>query len=105
MVLSQQQMLESVQSHNPLNGAVFSDISFGFMPAFKNLDDEQVHLSKDHHGELSVMHLLDGLPESWIKEKDARGAALTLKSEIIAGFLRNAQFYTLSEIVNDIKDS
>ena len=105
MVLSQQQVLESAQSHNPLMGAVFSDISFGFMPAFKNLNDEQIHLSQDRHGELSVMHLFDGLPENWIKEKDAQGAALTLKSEIIAGFLRNAQFYTLSEIVNDIKDS
>jgi len=105
MFLSQQQVLESTQSHNPLNSTVFSDISFGFMPAFKNLHDEQVRLSQDHHGELSLMHLFDGLPESWIKEKDEKGAALTLKSEIIAGFLRNAEFYTLSEIVNDIKDS
>ena len=51
------------------------------------------------------MHLFDGLPECWIKEKDDQGVALTLNNDVIAGFMRNARFYTLSEIVNDIIDS
>ncbi|VAW53828.1 hypothetical protein MNBD_GAMMA07-1783 [hydrothermal vent metagenome] len=105
MFLSQQQVIKQHKCYSPCHGAVFSDISFGFMPAFKNLNDEHVHLSRDHYGKVSVMHLFDGLPESWIKEKDAQGAAITLKSEIIVGFLRNATFYTLSEIMNDIRDS
>lgn len=105
MIQTQQQIISYHNNYNQFNGAVFSDISFGFIPAFKNLKDEQIHLSRDHHGEVSVMHLFDGLPENWIKEKDDQGAALTLKSEIIVGFLRNAEFYTLSEIMNDIRDS
>lgn len=105
MYLSHHQVVRQQDAYHQFNGVVFSDISFGFMPAFKNLKDHQVHLSKDQHGELAVMHLFDGLPECWIKEKDEQGIALTLKSEIIAGFMRNAEFYTLSEIVNNIKDS
>jgi len=105
MYMSHHQAVVQQGVYNQFNGVVFSDISFGFMPAFKNLKTQQLHLSKDQNGELSVMHLFDGLPESWIQEKDGQGIALSLKSEIIAGFMRNAEFYTLSEILNDIRDS
>lgn len=103
--MSHHQAVQQKGRYHHLNGAVFSDVSFGFMPAFKNLIDQQIHLSTDAHGELSVMHLFDGLPDHWINEKDAQGKALTLKSDIIAGFMRNARFYTLSEIMNCICDS
>ena len=105
MYMSHHQAVRQQGAYHQFNGVVFSDISFGFMPAFKNLKSQQIHLSQDHNGELSVMHLFDRLPECWIKESDDKGVALTLKDEIIAGFMRNAQFYTLSEIVNNIKDS
>jgi len=105
MYMSHHQAVEQQGVYNQFNGVVFSDISFGFMPAFKNLKTQQLHLSKDQNGELSVMHLFDGLPECWIQEKDGQGIALSLKSEIIAGFMRNAEFYTLSEILNNIHDS
>ncbi len=105
MYMSFHEAVEQQDVYHPFNGMVFSDISFGFMPAFKNLKDQSIHLSIDRNGELSVMHLLDGLPDYWIKEKDEMGVAQSLKSEIIAGFMRNSIFYTLSEIVNDIHDS
>ncbi len=78
---------------------------FGFMPAFKNLKDDEIHLSTDAHGELSVMHLFDGLPNHWINEQDSQGKALTLQAEVVAGFMRNARFYTLSELMHSICDS
>ena len=105
MYMSHHQAVQQQAVYYKFNGLVFSDISFGFMPAFKNLKDQTIHLSVDQNGELSVMHLFDGLPDSWIKEKDDQGIALTLKNEVIAGFMRNAKFYTLSEIVNDVVDS
>lgn len=105
MYMSHHQAVRQQGVYHQFNGVVFSDISFGFMPAFKSLKDQQIHLSIDQDGDLSVMHLFDGLPDYWIKEKDDLGMALTLKDEIIAGFMRNGEFYTLSEIVNNIKDS
>ena len=105
MYMSHHQAVEQQGVYHQFNGVVFSDISFGFMPAFKNLIDDRIHLSIDHNGDLSVMHLFDGLPESWVGERDELGVALTLRAEIIAGFMRNAEFYTLSEIVNKVKDS
>jgi len=103
--MSHHQVVEQQGVYHQFNGLFFSDISFGFMPAFKNLQNQHIHLSSDTNGDISLMHLFDGLPECWIQEKDEKGAALTLKSEIIAGFMRNAEFYTLSEIVNKIMDS
>ncbi len=105
MYMPYHQVVQQQDACHYFNGVVFSDISFGFMPAFKNLKDQQIHLSKDINGELSVMHLFDGLPDHWVHEKDKQGVALTLKSEIVAGFMRNAQFYTLGEILHSIRDS
>lgn len=105
MYMSHHQAVQQQVKYHQFNGAVFSDVSFGFMPAFKNLKDDVIHLSTDAQGELSVMHLFDGLPDHWVNEKDSLGKALTLKTEIIAGFMRDARFYTLSEIMHSICDS
>ena len=105
MYMTHQQAVEQQGTYYRFNGAVFSDVSFGFMPAFKNLHSDQVHLSTSTDGQPSIMHILDGLPDAWIDEKDEQGRALTLKSEIIAGFMRNAEFYTLSEIIQSVRDS
>ena len=103
--MSHHQAVQQQVRYHHFNGAVFSDVSFGFMPAFKNLKDDEIHLSIDTQGDLSVMHLFDGLPDHWINEKDSQGKALTLKTEVIAGFMRAATFYTLSEIMNSLCDS
>ena len=105
MYMTHQQAVQQQGTYYRFNGAVFSDASFGFMPAFKHIKNQQVHLSTDLNGELSVMHILDGLPETWIEEKDEKGRALTLKPDIIAGFMRNSEFYTLNEIIQSVRDS
>jgi len=105
MYMSHQQAIKQQGIYHQFNGAVFSDVSFGFMPAFKSLKDERVHLSTDSHGKLSVMHLFDGLPDHWVQERDEKGKALCLKSDVIAGFMRDARFYTLSDIMHNIIDS
>jgi len=105
MYMSHHQAVTQQGAYSQFNGVVFSDISFGFMPAFKNLKTQQIHLSKDQYGDLSIMHLFDGLPDCWVQEQDGQGVALSLKPEIIAGFMRNGEFYTLSEILNNIQDS
>ena len=104
-MFTEQQALQQKKNYFQHNGAVFSDLSFGFIPAFKNLEDEQVHLSLDECGEISVMHLFDHLPDHWIYERDEGGRALSLQPSIIAGFMRNARFYTLGEIMGHILDS
>lgn len=105
MLMTQQQVLQIKPIMCGTQGAIFSDVSFGFFAAFKNLHDEQIHLSMDQQGKISFMHLFDHLPAEWINEWDSQGRAMSLRSGIIAGFMRNSQFYTLTELMSDIRDS
>jgi hypothetical protein len=40
------------------------------------------------------MHLLDGLPDEWVVERDAAGRVRAIKDSVIAGFVRDGRFYT-----------
>ena len=86
-------------------GAVFEDLSFGFMPAFKNVNNQEVHLCTYEDGALSVVHVLDGLPWHWVQEWGDDRRPVSLIPGIIAGFMRFGRFYTLHEISNRICDS
>ena len=85
-------------------GAIFSRASFGFMPAFKNLITKETHLSTYDDGIPSVVHVIDGLPGHWVAEWGDDGRAISLKSEIIPGFMRNGSFFTLNAIMYDLCD-
>lgn len=65
-----------------------------FEPAFRDDATGQVELSRYANGDLAPMHLLDGLPADWIIERDQDGRACALKASIVAGFVRDGEFYT-----------
>jgi hypothetical protein len=46
------------------------------------------------------MHLIDGLPVEWVSDRDAKGRPAALKSTVIAGFVRDGQFYTREQAAN-----
>jgi hypothetical protein len=66
----------------------------GFLPAFQDLTTEETHLSVNEDGSLAAVHLLDNLPDHWVVERDDQGRITALKEGIIAGFMRQGQFYT-----------
>jgi hypothetical protein len=37
---------------------------------------------------------MDGLPEEWVADRDAGGCPRALKPSIVAGFVRDGEFYT-----------
>jgi hypothetical protein len=102
--MSQSQVAQQQSAYAQLGGAVFGDASFGFMPAFKNLHNDEVHLCAYDNGELSVVHVLDGLPAYWVEEWGADGRPVNLCPGVIAGFMRFGYFYTLSEITHELRD-
>lgn len=65
-----------------------------FQPAFRDLETGCVALARFKDGSPAPMHLLDGLPSAWVLERDAAGRAVTIKSSVVAGFLRQGRFYT-----------
>jgi hypothetical protein len=105
MHMSQTPQARPADVYNHSRGAVFSDASFGFMPAFMDIHNLEVHLSAYKDGNPAVVHILEGLPASWVSEWGHDGQAVALKTGVIAGFMRNGRFYTISEILNDLRDS
>jgi hypothetical protein len=68
--------------------------SGGFRPAFHDLASGRTALARFADGRPAPMHLLDGLPENWVVQRDASGRVCAIKDSVIAGFVRNGLFYT-----------
>jgi len=69
----------------------------GFVPAFYDLMTGRAEIARFADGRPAPMHLLDGLPDEWVVERDARGGVRAVKSSVIAGFIRGAYFYTRAQ--------
>ncbi|HEY9050592.1 MAG TPA: hypothetical protein VIQ03_03550 [Gammaproteobacteria bacterium] len=93
-----------IQAENP-SRAVFGDASFGFMPVFMDVHTRETHLASYRDGQPAVVHVLDGLPYKWVEEWGSDGRPVSLKPGVIAGFMRGGVFYTLSNILNGLRDA
>jgi hypothetical protein len=69
----------------------------GFLPAFCDLETGRTEPSRLADGMLAPIHLLSGVPAEWVVTRDAAGGVSTVKSSILAGFLRDGRFYTREE--------
>lgn len=71
-----------------------------FAPAFRDEDTGHVELSRYANGALAPMHLIDGLPGEWICARDAKGHPCALKPTVVAGFVRDGEFFTREQAAN-----
>ena len=69
----------------------------GFRPAFYDLASGRTALARFADGRPAPMHLLDGLPDEWVMQRDAAGRPSALRHSVIAGFVRDGLFYTREE--------
>jgi len=69
----------------------------GFVPAFFDTHTSAVYASRFADGRPAPFHLIDGLPDAAVAERDAAGRAVLLRSSIVSGFLRDGFFYTREE--------
>ncbi len=74
--------------------------SRGFIPAFCDMENGTVQLARFKDGSPASMHLLEGLPEDWVKERHASGRVVVTKDSIIAGFLHQGRFFTREQAAN-----
>ena len=105
MLLSQSQVNQQYYNYQQSGSAIFSDAAFGFMPAFMDIITEEIHLSTHDDGMPAVLHVLDGLPLSWIDAWGEDGRADSVRTGVIAGFMRAGHFYTIDEILNSLCDA
>jgi hypothetical protein len=68
--------------------------SRGFLPAFYDSESDVIQIARFQDGSPAPMHLLDGLPNEWVRERLPSGRVTIIKHSVIAGFLREGRFYT-----------
>lgn len=105
MLLNQSQVEHQYSHYKQSGPALFGDAAFGFMPAFMDVLSEEIHLSTYDDGTPAVLHVLDGLPVSWIGEWGDDGRPDSVRLGIVAGFMRGGCFYTIDDIMNSLRDA
>lgn len=79
--------------------------TFGFMPAFRDVVTGETHLSTNADGSLAPIHLLDGIPDEWVVERNAQGLAVALRETIIPGYVRSGRFFTHGQLQAGLLDA
>lgn len=68
-----------------------------FQAAFRDTATGRVELARFENGIPAPMHIFSGLPGEWIIRRDESGQPVALLDTIVAGFVRDAVFYTREE--------
>jgi hypothetical protein len=68
-----------------------------FLPAFRESRSGRVERARFEDGEPAPVHLLAGVPEEWVIERDDHGQVVAVVETVVAGFLRGGVFYTREE--------
>ena len=68
--------------------------AYGFIPAFYDTQSRKAMASCFANGTPAPIHVLEGLPQEWVMQRDTSGRVVVAKDSVIAGFLYQGEFYT-----------
>jgi hypothetical protein len=71
--------------------------SNGLRPAFMDTDTNSIYLSCFSDGQPAPFHLLDGLPDDPVLQRNASGKVEAAKPAVVSGFVRSGRFYSREE--------
>lgn len=97
MFVQSNRLIEENRHFEGTPGVSQNNSDAGFVPAFKNSECGEVVISCFSDGRTAPFHMIDGLPDHWIAERDPQGRALEIKSTVISGFVRLGEFFTRQE--------
>ena len=96
-ILSQQLLHKQNIAYAKSGGVSENNRTAGFVPGYLNTHSGVALRSRFADGKPAPIHLLDGLPDTWVLSRDKHGQVLSLKPGVIAGFLRDGILYTREE--------
>ncbi len=70
-----------------------------FQPGYLDSRSGEWVLSRFRDGTPAPVHLLDGLPPTWVAQRDTDGHVTCTRPGIVSGFIRNGLFYTREEAI------
>ncbi|NEV60960.1 hypothetical protein [Thiorhodococcus minor] len=96
-VLSEMSLRDENLLYANTEGVSQNNKSLGFRPGYLNSRNGECALSRFSDGRLAPVHVLDGLPDQWIRTRDSKGKVAELEPGVISGFIRDGRFYTREE--------
>jgi hypothetical protein len=93
-VLTPEQLRQDNQYFKHTDGISDNNRDKGFRSAFLDMATGCIYLSRFGDGSLAPLHLLDGLPDELVLQRNAEGCVIAVKQTVIAGFLYHDRFYT-----------
>jgi hypothetical protein len=78
--------------------------SEGFRPAFLDTDTDTVYLSRFSDGRPAPFHLLDGLPDELVLQRNASGSVDAVRASVVSGFVRAGRFYSRQEAAQAVAE-
>ncbi len=85
-------------------GVSENNAQFKFVPAFQDVVDGRVAMSRFRDGRIAPFHTLDGLPDEWIVVRNKKGNVEAVKESIISGFVFQGKFLNREEAVRYIEN-
>jgi hypothetical protein len=96
-ILSQQLLQQQNHDFAGSGGVSQNNNETGFVPGYFNTQSGVAVRSCFSDGSPAPIHVLDGLPETWILTRGDQGQVLEARPGVIAGFIRDGIFYTREE--------
>ncbi|WP_432474219.1 hypothetical protein [Amphritea sp. HPY] len=85
------------QQYSGTGGVSQANNQHSFSPAFMDQTSGDIEISRFGNGNPAPFHSLDGLPDSWITERNIAGRVVSIKSSVVSGFVRLEEFFTREE--------
>ena len=95
--LNHQVLAQENQIYAGTGGISQGNRSHDFVPGYLDTESGETAVSCFADGQPAPIHLLEGLPETWILERNVDGEVLQIKKGVIAGFIRNERFYSRNQ--------
>jgi hypothetical protein len=96
-VVTQTSLRDENRLYQGTRGISQRNRSAGFVPAYLNEASGEAVESRFADGRAAPIHVLDGLPQAWVAERDGHGHVTRTNPGVVAGFLRADRFYTREE--------
>lgn len=94
MALSTRVLVQQNHAFQRTSGVSVANRDQGFRPAFMDQATGTSYLSRFADGRVVPLHVLEGLPDELVADRDLNGQVLSAKDNVVVGFLRDGLFYT-----------
>ncbi len=103
-ILSQQLLRRQNLAYAGTAGVSRNNRDAGFSPAYYDSRSGEAVLSRFANGQPAPVHLLEGLPKTWILRRNKQGQVIKARPGVVAGFMREGVFYTREQATQAISD-